>query len=115
MAISDCVESVIRGVAPVAEQDDTVMENIPAVEDAAATVVDAIPAVANTVPTDIPVDFTVAEDCAYVMFKDKKIVTFYSNNFDGLEVTEQVMDPDVHPDLSDKIGGFGVIISLDGS
>ena len=43
----------------------------------------------NTALFNIPDDFTVAEGCVYVIFKDKKIVTFYSNNFPGgLEVPE---------------------------
>ena len=51
-----------------------------------------------------------AKGCAYVMFKDKKIVAFYSNDFpDDLEVPEQVMDPDVHPNLDKKIGGLAML------
>ena len=85
------------------------MEGTPAVENTTATIVGETPAVANTVPTDIPVNFTVAEDCVYVMFKDKKIVTLYLNDFNGLEVTEQVMDPNEHPDLANRIGGLALL------
>ena len=43
------------------------------------------------------------------MFKDKKVATFYSNDFEGLEVTEQVIDPNIHHGLADKIGGLALL------
>ena len=95
--ITDCVESLIREEVSLPKHDDTVMV------DATATVAE-----------ETPKDFTVAEDCAYVMFKDKKIVTFYSNDFDGLEMTEQVMDPVVHNDLANKLGCLALLFSWTG-
>ena len=62
----------------------------------------------KTTADDIPVNVTVAEDCAYVVFKDKKIVTLYSNDLDGIQGADHVMDPDDHPNLADIDGGLGL-------
>ena len=43
------------------------------------------------------------------MFKDKKIATFYSNDFESLQVKEQVMDLDLHPGLADTFGGLATL------